>query len=315
MSPRDGRPTTSVVIITYRRPDCVRTNLEHLAAQVHPADQVLIVDGSEDIESERITGEFGFATYLRNPRGAGNMTSSRNAAIPHLTGDVVVFLDDDAFPEPDYLDRLTSFCADRPDVMLGCARTLNGEENEAMTGVDRLGTFLDDGTLLGYFAAEPGHDVPIAHGIGATMWMRRSLIAELDGFREFFTGVSGVREDADLFFRAKARGYQAWFVHAAVARHVAAPQAKGRRFDLRYQHWAARNHALLLIANFGMTSAVFRRSFFGAVPRNLSYGGAWYRRVVRTGAIFAGYVRGMVVAARFIGRGPLDPIGRFEHPR
>jgi glycosyltransferase involved in cell wall biosynthesis len=311
MTRRD--PTLSVVIITYRRADCVRTNLQHLAKQTRPPLQVLIVDGSEDERTAAVTAEFAFATYLRNPRGAGNMTSSRNAALPHVTSDVIAFLDDDAYPEPEYIESLTAFCAAHPDVLLGCARTLNGEPDEENVGVDRLGRMLDDGTILGFFAADPGRDVEIDHGIGATMWMRRTLIDELDGFREFFTGVSGVREDADVFLRAKALGRQAWFVRAAVATHVAAPQAKGRRLDLRYQHWTARNHALLLIANFGMLSRTFARSLFGAIPKNLSYGGAWYRRVVRTSVIVLGYLRGMLVAARLIGRGPLDPIGRFEH--
>jgi GT2 family glycosyltransferase len=314
MAPTEARPGTTVVIITYRRPDCVRTNLEHLARQTQAPEQVLIVDGSEDAATRAVTTEFGFATYLRNPRGAGNMTSSRNAALPHVTGDLIAFLDDDAFPEPQYFEQLKTFCANHPDVLLGCARTLNGEPDEARTGVDRIGRFLDNGAILGFFAADPGRDLEIDHGIGATMWMRRALIEQLGGFREFFTGVSGVREDADLFLRAKALGHQAWFVHRAVAAHVAAPQAKGHRFDLRYQHWAARNHAVLLIANFGMFSPMFLGSLLGAVPANLRYGGAWYRRAVRTSAVVAGYLRGVLVAIRFIGRGPLDPIGRFEHP-
>lgn len=307
-------PTVTVVIITYRRSDCVRSNLEHLALQSLLAQQVLVVDGSEDLRTEAVVAEFTFATYLRNPRGAGNMTSSRNAALPYVTGDLLVFLDDDAFPAVDYIERIVEFCATRPAIALGCARTLNGVPGEAAIDPDGIGTFVDDGTIIGNFAADPGRDIEIDHGIGATMWMRRTLIEELGGFREFFTGVSGVREDADVFLRAKHLSYQAWFVHGAIASHIAAPQAKGRRFDLRYQHWAARNHALLLIANFGMASPIFRRSLGGVVPQNLAYGGRWHRRIVRTVVILLGYARGALVAARFIGVGPLSPVGRFEHP-
>jgi GT2 family glycosyltransferase len=310
-----ARFRASVVIITYRRARFVRTNLEQCAKQIRPPDQVLVVDGSEDEQTHQVVSDFPFATYVRNPRGAGNMTSSRNAALSHATGDVLIFLDDDAYPEADYVQRVMAFCEAHPDAALGCARTLNGQPDEASIGLERIGKFCEaDGSIDGFFAADPGRDLPIDHGIGATMWIRRFLIDELGGFREFFTGVSGVREDADLFLRARALGYQAWFVHRAVALHVAAPQAKGKRFDLRYQHWAARNHALLLIANFGMTSAVFRRSVLRSVPANLGYGGAYYRRMVRTGVIVLGYLRGMAVAARFIGRGPLPPVGRFEHP-
>jgi GT2 family glycosyltransferase len=242
------------------------------------------------------------------------MTSSRNVALDHATGDVLLFLDDDAYPESNYVEAICDFLTTHPDAALGCARTLNDQPGEASAGVDRIGKLLENGNLLGYFAAEPGQDLPIDHGIGATMWMRRSLINDLGGFREYFTGVSGVREDADVFLRARAVGHQAWFVRAAVALHVAAPQAKGYRFDLRYQHWAARNHALLIIANFGINSRIFMRSLLGVVIGNLSYGGAWYRRGVRTTVALLGFGRGTFVALRCIGLGPRDPIGRFEHP-
>ncbi|HVX07923.1 MAG TPA: glycosyltransferase [Humibacter sp.] len=307
--------TVSVVIVTYRRPATLRTNLEHLDRQTRRPDQVIVVDGSEDRETELVTGDFPFAEYVRNPRGAGNMTSSRNAALPRIESDLIAFLDDDALAEPTYIEELMAFADRNPQAALGCCRTLNGIEGEGDHGLDQIGVITRDWQLIGNFAADPGTDVKIAHGIGATMWMRRALIERLDGFREYFTGVSGVREDADVFLRATKLGAEAWFVRGAVALHVAAPQAKGRRFDLRYTHWAMRNHALLLHANLGMfSSAVWRTLLWNVFVGNLRHGRALHRRIVRTAVSVAGFVRGLLVGARFIGVGPRDPVGRFEHP-
>ena len=109
---------------------------------------------------------------------------------------------------------------------LGCARTLNDQPGEEAEGVDLIGKFTDSGEILGHFAAQPGYDVVIDHGIGATMSFRRKCLADLGGFREWFHGVSGVCEDTDAFLRARRLGHKAVFVHDAVARHVGAPQVR-----------------------------------------------------------------------------------------
>src|SRR5262249_33737435 len=116
---RSAPGTVSIVIITYRRAATLRTNLEHLARQTRPADQVLVIDGCEDQETERVTQDFGFAEYVRNPRGAGNMTSSRNAALSRVSSDLIAFLDDDAFAEPAYVHELMAFVERMPSADLG----------------------------------------------------------------------------------------------------------------------------------------------------------------------------------------------------
>ena len=90
------------------------------------------------------------------------------------------------------------------------------------------------------------------------MAFRRSVLAELGGLRDDFTGVA-VREDTDLFLRVRALGYRAVFTPHAVVDHVGAPHVRGRRFDYRYIYSARRNHVLLLARNFGLCSPELRR--------------------------------------------------------
>lgn len=302
----------TVVIITFQRPEVVRTNLEHLARQTVAPHQVLVVDSSPDDLTREVVKAFPFATFIKNPAGAGNMTSSRNEALGQVTGDLLSFLDDDAYPAPEFVAELTSFVDAHPEVALGCCRTLNGVPGEDSMGVDSIGRFLPDGSLEGNFGADPGRDLPIDHGIGASMWMRTELITQLQGFREYYTGVSGVREDADLFLRAAENGHQAWFVHKAVTLHVAAPQAKGQRFDLRYRHWASRNHTILLLANFGLASRMFWRAVLTMILQNASQAGSPLKRAGRTAIAGAGIVRGAVWALRTFGPRKRPPIGGFR---
>lgn len=305
-------PRVSVVVITYCRPNFVRLNLEHLAQQTTAPHQVIVVDASPSDDTEAVVRGFSFATYLRHPGGAGNMTSSRNEALAHVSGDVLAFLDDDAYPAAGYLAALSDFFASRPEVALGCARTLNGVPGEEVLRGEGIGRLSADGHLLGNFAADPGRDVEIDHGIGATMCMRSTLVRELGGFREYYTGISGVREDADLFLRARACGHTAWFIHQAVALHVAAPQARGQRFDLRYRHWSSRNHTILLLANFGGRSAIFWRCMRSILAQTAAQSGGPHKKVGRTAVTAAGLGRGAWVSARTFGAGPQPPVGGYR---
>jgi len=304
--------SVSVVIITFKRPEVVRTNLEHLARQRVAPHQVLVVDSSPDDRTRDVVAAFPFAVFIKNPAGAGNMTSSRNEALPHVTGDVLSFLDDDAYPDPDFIGELRAFVDANPDANVGCCRTLNGIPGEETMGLERIGRFLPNGSLEGYFGADPGHDLKVDHGIGASMWMRTKVITQLQGFREFYTGVSGVREDSDLFFRAAEVGHQAWFVHKAVTLHVAAPQAKGQRFDLRYRHWASRNHTILMLANFGLASRMFWRAVLTMVLQNASQAGSPVKRLGRTAIAVAGIARGGAWALRTFGPRKRPPVGGFR---
>jgi len=305
-------PSITLLVITYKRAPFLKQLLEHVSRQVLAPHQVLVVDGSSDDESAAVAAEHPAVTYVRNPAGAGNMTSSRNAGLAHVTSDVVAFLDDDAYPRPDYVERLTEFCAARPEVLLGCCRAINGVPGEAERGRDAIGRFDARGSMSGNFGADPGRDLAIDHGLGATMWIRTSLLRTLGGFREYFPGTAA-REDSDLFFRATQLGHEAWFVHCAVAEHVAAPQEGGERFDLRYMYWGAHNHAILLLAAFGLTPFFLRAVLFDLLQQ-LSYGGAWYRRAGRTAVVAVGWLVGVRSAWRLFGAGPVPAVGGYRRP-
>ena len=299
----------TVVVITYMRPGPLKKCLEHLAQQTQPADQLIVVDASPDGESQAVASAVPGVEYMRNPNGAGNMTNSRNVALASATGDLIAFLDDDAYPAPDYVEQLRRAYQDS-SIGLACSRTLNGQPGEDRIGMDRIGKFDErDGTLSGNFAADPGTAVvDIDHGIGATMSFRRSTLLDLGGFREDFRGISGVREDADAFLRARALGYRAVFISSAVAEHVAAPQARGKRFDRRYQLWAGRNHAILLVNNYGVAAPILRRSVATVVSNELrDQSHSVPRRVARAGIGLGGMLLGVWVALRNHGWRPQTP--------
>lgn len=250
--------TVTVIIVTYSRPDCVKTCLERLRRQTHLPEQIIVVDGSADDRTRSVCSEFPEALYLRNEAGLGHMTRSRNIGLRQATGEIIAFLDDDSFAHPDWLEELLKPYA-HPAVGAVGGRALRDQPGEDKQGVDQIGRLLPNGELTGNFAADPGRDLPVDHIMGCNMSFRRRVLDQLGGFPELYPGVSGVREDTGVCFRVRAAGHKLVFAHRAVVDHAGAPQAKGQRFDIRYQYYGQRNHIVLLAANFGFANAIFWR--------------------------------------------------------
>ncbi|MES2865890.1 MAG: hypothetical protein V4703_03920, partial [Actinomycetota bacterium] len=76
------------------------------------------------------------------------------------------------------------------------------------------------------------------------------VLAEIDGIHDYYPGTC-LREDSDLALRVRKAGYRIVFAPDAAVLHVAGDYAKGKRFDLRYRFYGARNHILLLRTTLG----------------------------------------------------------------
>ncbi|MBD8078940.1 glycosyltransferase family 2 protein [Cellulosimicrobium arenosum] len=289
-------PTVSVVIPTYNRPEHLRTCLEHLAGQVPPADAIVVVDASTGSESRAVVEAAEGVHYLRNDLGAGHTAGSRQIGVAATTTDVIAFVDDDAYASPGWLAALLVPYGD-PAVSAVGGRAANGEPGEELEGADQVGRFLPDGTLTGFFAADPGHDVDVDHLLGANMSVRRAALDEVGGIRDIYPGTC-LREETDAVLRMRMRGDRVVYTPAAEVRHVAGPYAKGRRFDLRYSYYAQRNHLVLLGATVGIRDTHFRRYLLvslRAAGGEIAYAARAFGRLrTREGSVVRGVANGLL---------------------
>lgn len=266
--------TASVVIPTYNRVDYISTCLEHVGRQTIPPVDVIVVDASPDDGTQRIVERYPAVTYVRSPHGRGTTATSRAIGLERSSGDVIVYLDDDAYPAPTWLAELLKRYGP-PGVAGVGGRTDNGRPGEEGEGLDQIGKLLPTGQLTGYFAARSPGDVEVDHLLGANMSMRRDVIRELGGIRDFYPGTC-LREESDIALRARAAGYRLIYTPDAVVRHVGGTYALGHRFDLRYEYFGARNHAVLLRTALGPGDPRARaaaRQALSQVGRNLEYAG------------------------------------------
>jgi glycosyltransferase involved in cell wall biosynthesis/GT2 family glycosyltransferase len=95
----------SVVISTLNRSSLLRETLESLRLQHYPRIEVVVVNGpSTDGTAELLREWKGRIKTADCP--AANLAMSRNIGIAMSAGEFVVFLDDDAIPQPEWLSQM-----------------------------------------------------------------------------------------------------------------------------------------------------------------------------------------------------------------
>ncbi|TQM64001.1 glycosyltransferase family 2 protein [Humibacillus xanthopallidus] len=250
-------PSVDVVVATFNRPDNVRICLEHLEKQTLTPDEIVVVDSSPHRLTADVVADFPGVRYIRNDAGPGTLATSRAIGVAETRSDIIAFIDDDAYAEPDWLENIVARYAD-PAVGAVGGRASNGRPGEELEGLDEVGRLLPDGTLTGNFAADTGHDIEVDHVLGANMSVRRTAVDGIGGIVDLFPGTC-LREESDIMLRIGRAGWRIVYTPSALVEHVAAPYTRGRRFDVRYTYYGHRNHIVLLSHTFGMGAPILRR--------------------------------------------------------
>ena len=95
-------PTLSVVIPTLNEATRIGDLLGALQSQTLGA-QIIVADGNSDDETARVVGEFSGVELLNCKRG---VSRQRNAGARAATGELLVFLDADDLPPPNFLESV-----------------------------------------------------------------------------------------------------------------------------------------------------------------------------------------------------------------
>ena len=307
-------PNVTVIIVTLNRANCMMRCLTQLFDQERlpgQALQVIVVDASADDKTRKICDGFPDVVYLRNELGYGHMTAGRNIGLASATGDIISFIDDDAFAHPGWLKFLTAAYSDATIGAVG-GRALNRQPNEETQGVDDVGKLKPDGTLSANFAANTGKIIEVDHMIGCNMSFRREVLTGMGGFREDCIGTE-VGEETDCCMRVKRLGHRIVYTPFAVVDHLGAPQARGNRFDVRYDYYHRRNNLIVRLRNFGICGMTFRYIAKLMISLVLDFAkkiaAAFARLVAQTAGIIVGLVLGLWILIRH-GKNPLreDPV-------
>lgn len=117
----------SVVVPTYNEADDIRRTLDSLTAQTYPDKEIIVVDDSTDRTPEIVKQYAGSSVQLVRPERNRGRCGARNLGIRLARGDVVVILNADVFPEPDFLERIARHYDAGADYVLVESKVANDE--------------------------------------------------------------------------------------------------------------------------------------------------------------------------------------------
>ncbi len=228
MNTQDTHLSVTVVVPVYNAGESLMRLLEALSLQTSIPDEILIVDdGSTDGSGQTSQAwshehpSLNLAVIHQPNQGPA---SARNHGARAGKGEVVVFIDSDCIPLPDWLEKMTvpfsdpavvgvqgAYCCAQKEWIARFSQLEIEERYERMkrsASVDFIGT---------YSAA-----------------YRRDIFTQMGGFDTRFPMASG--EDADFSFRLAAQGLRLVFAPGALVYH--AHPSTWRRY-LWQKYWRA----------------------------------------------------------------------------
>ena len=228
----------AVIIVNFNSGALLGECLRHLHSQTRRPEQVIVVDNaSSDGSADRLESEYPEVECIRADRNLG-FAAANNLAV-RRAGEVkwLALLNPDAFPQPDWLERLLAAADNHPECASFGARLVDANDSGRLDGtgdvyhVSGLAWRRDHGRLTATGASVGGD---IFAPCAAAALYRRSAFLEADGFDEDFFCYF---EDIDLGFRLRLLGYRSRYVPDAVVRHVGSA-VTGRRspFSLYHGH-------------------------------------------------------------------------------
>jgi GT2 family glycosyltransferase len=111
----------SLIICTYRRAKSLIRLLESIKKQTLYPYEILIIDGSENNETELLLGKYRYEnlSYYKVYKNNRGLTKQRNYGISKtsIESKIFCFLDDDIVVQPDYFENLLTTFTDKPDAI------------------------------------------------------------------------------------------------------------------------------------------------------------------------------------------------------
>ena len=205
-------PRMSVVVCTHNGSRTLRTCLDQLRHLDYPDFEVIVVDDGSTDTSREIADDFGqtldegfdFRIISTDWRG---LAHARNTGLTTASGEIVAYIDDDAWPDPHWLSYLAHTFATSTHVA---------------AGGPNLGPPLS-GFVAQCVAEAPGapthvlvHDLEAEHLPGCNMAFRRAELEAIGGFDDRYRAAG---DDVDVCWRLMARGGTLGFHPAAMVWH------------------------------------------------------------------------------------------------
>jgi glycogen synthase len=178
----------SIVVNTCDRAESLRRTLDGLSRLDHRRFEVIVVGGPSEDDTEAVLAEH--ASSIRVGRCSDrDLSRSRNIGIRMAAGELVAFIDDDAYPDPAWLDELAAGFDDEEVAAAG------GPVYDHTGAVLQTKYIISNRIGVGYSVSHPPNPTMLlARPLGARFvsllgtnsMFRRDRLVEIGGFDETY---------------------------------------------------------------------------------------------------------------------------------
>lgn len=219
----------SLIVCTRNRAAQLRNCLSSMLSLVAPCEwELVIVDNGSTDATRTVVEDFAASVpfrvrYAQEP--VAGLSRARNRGIATAAGDIILFTDDDCYPEPGYLQAAAQVLS-QPRVDYFGGRVLLHDASDAAF------------TIKTSAEVEPipaRSFVPAGMVHGANLGFRRRVVDTIGGFNEGLGAGSSVNsgEDVEYVARASAAGFSGGYFPGPAVRHH-----HGRKpYDVRALAW------------------------------------------------------------------------------
>ena len=254
------------IIIPVSIPDSIEMCLRSITKTRYPnLEIIVIVNAAPDFITQIVSNAEcaveSFPTNMKKKikiivyQEALGYAAACNRGFKYSRGKYVIFLNDDAMVEPNWVDRLVRIGEEKPNVACVQPKILSLNNPDSFDYAGAAGGFIDvygvpfcAGRIFDVIEKDRGqyNDVDeIFWASGVALFCRSSAIAEVGLFdEEFFSYM----EEIDFAFRILHRGYKIVFASDAKVYHLGAVTA--RKMSLNSDFLSYRNNLLMLLKNY-----------------------------------------------------------------
>jgi GT2 family glycosyltransferase len=197
-------PKVSVVVCSCNGAQTVAETLAALEDMEYPDYEIIVIDDGSTDQTSAIASKHNVRLIRTENRG---LSVARNLGLKAATGEIIAYIDDDAYPDPHWLTYLVA-------AFLHTEHAGVGGPNIAVPG---------DGAIADCVANAPGGPIHVLlsddvaeHIPGCNMAFRREKLLAIGGFDPRFR-VAG--DDVDICWRLQERGWTIGFAPSAVVWH------------------------------------------------------------------------------------------------
>ncbi len=251
-------PSISIVIANYNGENYLRTCLTSLLKSSITNYEVIVIDNNSTDNSMKIAGEFAKKDsrirILKNKVNIG-VPASRNIAISHCSGEVVIFLDNDTEVKKDSLEQLIKPLLDDEEVGAAQALLLDFENRDL---VQMAGGHLIPQAiwLMGFYERSEYKKVKPKLGftniiaISAALAVKKRVLDKISGYDNLLYNYT---DDLDFSWRIWIAGFRVVLAYKSIVYHYTKSVARrsnigSNKFDI-YFH-LAKNSFRSIIKNY-----------------------------------------------------------------